>query len=165
MEHDTPSLQPESCKPDFVAELRPHRSLGRTGFLVLMGFISFTCLLSGFLFLLAGAWPVFLFFGLDVLVIWAAFKLNYRAARARERVSVQREELKVERIDPAGRVVEHRFNPFWTRFEIDRHEEYGITAMWLSSRNTRLMIGSFLNPADRESFAFEFGNALSRLKA
>ena len=50
----------------FSAVITPHRSLGRTGFLLLMlciGAVSFVC---GLLFLVIGAWPVFGFFGLDV---------------------------------------------------------------------------------------------------
>ena len=31
-----------------------------------------------------GAWPVFGFFGLDVLLIYWAFRLNFRAPRATE---------------------------------------------------------------------------------
>ena len=36
-------------------------------------------------FLLAGAWPVFGFFGLDVLLVYWAFRLNYRRARPTSR--------------------------------------------------------------------------------
>lgn len=151
-------------KPDFVAELTPYRSLGRTGFFVLMGFVSVTCFISGMLFLVIGAWPVFIFMGLDVMVVWLAFHLNYRAARARERISVGRSELRVQKFDPSGKVAEHVFNPFWTRLEVDRHEEYGITAMRLASRGETLVIGSFLNPVDKESFARAFSIALGRAR-
>ena len=151
--------------PDFVAELTPYRSLGRTGFLWLMAFVSFTCLLSGLMFLVMGAWPVFIFMGLDILIIYAAFKFNYHSARAKERVSIGRDELKIEKVHPSGRVVKHVLNPFWTRFEVNRHEEYGIVSMRVLSRDIELDIGSFLNPEDRESFAFAFGAALNRIKA
>jgi len=151
-------------KPEFIAELTPHRSLGRNGFLLLMGFIGVTCFLSGMMFLVMGAWPVFIAMALDVLIIWLAFHLNYRAAKAREVISVARDELKIQKFDPRGIMTEHLFNPFWTRFEVDRHDEIGITSMRLTTKEFSLPIGAFLNPDDRESFAHAFKNALGRVK-
>ena len=66
----------------FSALLTPHRSLNRTGFLVLMAFLSLISFAAGVVFLLMGAWPVFGFFGLDVLAIYWAFRINFRRARA-----------------------------------------------------------------------------------
>ena len=154
----------EENKPEFIAELTPHRSLGRTGFFLLMGFVAITCFISGMMFVLMGAWPVFVAMGLDAFIIWLAFKINYRAAKAREVISVARDELKIQKFDPAGRLVEHRFNPFWTRFEVDRHEEMGITSLRLTTKEFSLPIGAFLNPDDRESFADAFKSALGRVK-
>ena len=41
-----------------------------------LGGLSFV---SGMIFVLLGAWPVFGFFGLDVLLVYLAFRANYRA--------------------------------------------------------------------------------------
>ena len=43
--------------------------------MVAIGAVSFV---AGVVFLLMGAWPVFGFFGLDVLLLYWAFRLNYR---------------------------------------------------------------------------------------
>ena len=152
-------------EPFFRALLVPHRSLGRTGFLVLMGFCASVWLSTGALFLSIGAWPVFGFFGLDVLLLYLAFRFNYRAARAREEVSVSRTALDIVQVAPSGRRREHHFNPFWTRFRVARHEEIGITAMAVEGEGRRIAIGTFLNPDDRESFAAAFGRALATAKA
>jgi len=154
----------DNPKPDFIAELVPHRSLSANGFIFLMLFVGATCFLSGVMFLVMGAWPVFLFMVLDVLVIWIAFKINYRSGRIKERVYVGRDELKVEHYDAKGRIIEYIFNPFWTRFEVSRHELIGITDMRLKSRERVLSVGSFLNPDDRESFAHAFSNAIADAK-
>lgn len=151
-------------EPIFAARLTPHRSLGRTGFVLLMAFVAVTCFMSGMLFLVVGAWPVFFFFGLDVLLIWGAFKLNYRSGRAWEEISVWKDELELRRFSPAGKPTIHSFNPFWTRFQIDRHDEIGITRMALVERGRSVDVGSFLNPVDRESFAEAFGLALAKAK-
>lgn len=158
------ALSEEFQEPQFVAELTPHRSLGKTGFILLMVFVSLTCFISGLMFLVIGAWPVFMFMGLDILIVFAAFKLNYRDGRRLERISVSRNSLKVEKVAPSGKVQSHQFNPFWTRFEVDRHEEYGIMSMKLTSQGASLVIGSFLNPEDRASFATAFNHALISAK-
>lgn len=152
-------------EPFFKALLTPHRSLGRQGFMILMAALLAGWAFTGLIFLSQGAWPVFGFFGLDVLLLYLAFRANYRAARAREEVSVSRTALAVRKVAPSGRSVSHRFNPFWTRFDVARHEEIGITSMAVESRGQRVSVGSFLNPDDRESFAKAFGSALSKAKA
>lgn len=151
-------------KPFFQALLTPHRSLGRTGFMVLMGTLSAAWLASGAIFLANGAWPVFGFLGLDVLLVYGAFRLNYRAARAREEVSVSRTSLDIRKIAPSGKAVAHHFNPFWSRFSVNRHAEIGITRMAVDSRGESVPIGAFLNPDDRESFASAFSGALAKAK-
>lgn len=147
--------------PFFRAELLPYRSLGRTGFKVLMGIVFAISIVVGFFFLSIGAWPVLGFFGLDALLIYLAFKLNYRAARAREEVEISRTRLDIRKVAPSGRAVEHRFNPFWARFSIARHELIGITGMKVEGEGQSVPIGAFLNPDDRESFAAAFAQALA----
>ena len=65
----------------FSALLTPHRSLGPTGFLILMACLGGLSFVSGIIFVSIGAWPVFGFFGLDVLLVYLAFRANYRSAR------------------------------------------------------------------------------------
>lgn len=148
-------------EPIFSALLLPHRSMGRTGFIVVMGIIGFVWLVAGLFFLSVGAWPVLGFFGLDMLAVYIAFKMNYRAARAREEVSVSRLAVDIVKIAPSGRSEVHRFNPFWARFRVARHDEIGITGMAVEAGGQIVPIGAFLNPDDRESFATAFGRALS----
>src|SRR5262245_30848151 len=131
-------------EPFFRALLTPHRSLGRTGFAVLMAALLFGWLATGAIFLAHGAWPVFGFFGLDVLLVYVAFKANYRAARAREEVSVSRTSLDIRKIAPSGKTVAYHFNPFWARFAIARHQEIGITNMAVEGQGRRVQIGGFL---------------------
>ena len=162
--HPIPADGPEAIKPDFAATLFPHRSLSPAGFAILMGFVGVTCFVSGMLFLMIGAWPVLGFFGLDVAIIWFAFRANYRSGKAFEEIAVWPHDLLVRKISPTGKVREHRFNPFFARFRVDRHEEFGITRMSLAGEGREIDIGSFLNPLDRESFARAFSEALTRVR-
>lgn len=152
-------------EPLFRALLTPHRSLGPRGFRWLMGMLVAFWLAFGAIFLAIGAWPIFGFFGLDVLALWLAFRWNYRAARAREEVSVSRTRLDIRKVAPSGRAEDHRFNPFRARFSVDRHDEIGIVNMAVVGDGRNVPIGAFLNPDDRESFAKAFGRALATAKA
>ena len=60
---------------------------------VLMGCVAAVSFAAGLLFFLAGAWPVVGFLGLDVLLIYGAFKLSYRSARLMETIALTEEEL------------------------------------------------------------------------
>src|SRR4051794_40379135 len=144
-----PQPQPEL----FSALLTPHRSLNRAGFLALMMFVSFVSFAAGLAFLLMGAWPVLGFFGLDVLVIYWAFRINFRRATASEEISVTPSELRVRRVSHRGHVVEWVLNPLWVQFEQKSHAEFGIERLYLVSRGRRVSIGSFLGPDEKASFA------------
>jgi uncharacterized membrane protein len=145
----------------FTALLTPHRSLNRTGFLAVMLFLSAVSFGTGMIFLMMGAWPVVGFFGLDVLVIWWAFKVNFRTARAREEITVTPSELRVRRISHRGQVAEWVLNPLWVRLEQEADEEYGIERLYLISRGRTLSIGTFLGPEEKASFAKALIEALN----
>src|SRR6201985_3108649 len=127
-------FDPETAEPKlFCALLMPHRSLNRTGFLVLMGFLSVISFAAGIAFLLMGAWPVFGFFGLDVLLVYWAFRVNYRAAKAYEEVTVTHSELTVRKVSHRGAVSKWTLNPVWVRLDRDVHQEFGIERLFLVS--------------------------------
>ncbi|ATN35593.1 hypothetical protein ACO34A_17450 [Rhizobium sp. ACO-34A] len=158
------NLNSAAEKPIFAAELIPYRSLGRKGFRILLMLTGAICCVHAIFFTATGAWPIAFFFGLDFLLLYGAFWLNYRAARAREEVTVSRTSVSIRKFTPSGRMTEHRFNPFWARFFVRRHDEIGIVSMHVAGEGRRTDIGSFLNPDDRESFARAFKGALATVK-
>jgi uncharacterized membrane protein len=146
------------------AVLTPHRSLGHVGFLVLMIVFGVVSFISGMVFLLMGAWPVFGYFGLDVLLLYWAFRLNYRQAAAYEQVTVTPTALKVRKVSPGGTAREWVLNPLWVKLDKVVHEEYGVERLLLVSRGKHLAIGNFLGPDEKASFAQALGEALSEAK-
>lgn len=148
----------------FSAILTPHRSLTATGFLVVMALVGGLSFVAGLSFLLMGAWPIFGFFGLDVLLVYLAFRANFRAAAAFEQVSVTPTELKVRKVSHRGQVSEWTLNPIWVRLERDVHEEFGIERLFLVSRGRKLPIASFLAPNEKESFAAALAAAIGEAK-
>ncbi len=150
--------------PIFSAMITPHRSLNQVGFVVLMVALSIVSFAAGMLFLLMGAWPVFGFFGLDVLLLYWAFRVNYRRAAAYEQVIVTPTELTVRRVSHRGRVSEWTLNPLWVRLERDVMEEFGLQQLFLVSRGRKLPVGGFLGPDEKESLAKALGVALSEAR-
>src|ERR1700722_12683318 len=145
----------------FAARLTPHRSLSRTGFVLVMTVLGAVSIAAGMVFLLIGAWPVFGFFGLDVLLVYWAFRANYRAAAAYEEVTVTATELRVRKVSHRGKAAEWTVNPLWVKLERVTHEEFGIESLFLVSRDRRLPVATFLGPQEKESFAAALGAAIS----
>lgn len=160
----TPGNDPIPEPPIFSAVLTPHRSLSPRGFLIFMTVLGGISFIAGMVFLLAGAWPIFGFFGLDVLLVYWAFRLNYRAARAYEQVTVTPSELTVRKVSHRGDVNEWTLNPVWVRLQRDVHEEFGLQRLFLESHGRRLSIAGFLPPQEKESFALALSGALSEAK-
>jgi len=150
--------------PIFAATITPHRSLGATGFLVLMLATSAVGFVSGMMFLIIGAWPVFGFLGLDVLLLYVAFRANFRAARAYEEVTVTPSELTVRKVSHHGSVREWTLNPVWVRLDRVVHEEFGIERLFLVSYGRRLSIAGFLSPDEKASFATALSSALGEAR-
>lgn len=152
-------------RPFFTAVLTPYRSLGPNGFLILMLCLGAISFVAGLVFWSLGAWPVFGFFGLDMVLIWLAFRLNYASARQFEEVRVSRHEILVRKVGPGKRKLEFCFNPLWVRLSLTRIEDEGVTRISLTSRGETVDLGNFLNPEDRTSFASAMANALAAAKS
>src|SRR3984893_14697247 len=144
----------------FSAIVTPHRSLSRLGFVIVMAALGGLSFIAGPVFLLMGAWRVFGFFGLDVLLVYWAFRANYRAAAAYEEVTVTASELKVRKVSHRGKVSEWTLKPVWVKLERVTHEEFGIESLFLVSRDRRLPVATFLGPQEKESFAVALGAAI-----
>ncbi len=143
----------------FSAVLTPHRSLSPQGFLILMSLICLVSFGTGFVFYFLGAWPVLGFFGLDVLLIYIAFRLNYYAARLYETVDLTDEELRVTRVHPTGRHESWTFNPYWVRLEVTEHPSRP-NDLTLFSHGSGLTFGAFLTDDEKRDFAEALGGAL-----
>jgi uncharacterized membrane protein len=148
----------------FSATITPHRSLNRVGFWILIGGYGVVSFAAGMFFFLIGAWPVFGFLGLDVLLLYWAFRLNYRYAAAYEEIKVTPAALTVRKVNHRGIAREWTLNPLWVRLEKTVHQEFGIERLFLVSRGRELTVAGFLGPAEKASFAKALGAALGEAK-
>ncbi len=145
---------------EFSAVLTPYRSLSRRGFIVMMAAVSAVCFTAGLVFFMAGAWPVLGFFCLDVLLIYSAFKLNYRSRRAYETVSISGNELTVTKVHASGRSKSWTFNPYWAQVKLTTRTGRA-SQLLLSSHGRALVLGSFLSEDERQDFAAALSSALA----
>ena len=135
----------------FSAILTPHRSLSPQGFLIFMGLISLVCFTTGLVFTMMGAWPVMGFMGLDVALIYWAFRQNYKDAKIFETINLTADELILERVYPSGRKQNWSFNPFWINISLIEHSS-GATKMEIKSHGKALYFGHFLSDDERREF-------------
>ncbi len=145
------------------AVLHPYRSLKPRGFVILMAALAALSLIAGTICILAGCWPIFGFFGLDVLLVYVAFRASYRSARQHEAVRLTERALTVERVSVKGERNEFRFEPTWLRIIFDDTEER--SPLTLASHGRSLVVGSFLAPDERRTFAGQLRRAIAAWRA
>ena len=148
----------------YDAELAPHCSLPPRGFVAVMLLLAGVSGAIGVAFVLRGAWPVTPFFGLDLLLVYVAFRVSYRQARRREALRLTEESLTVERVGPKGERQHWRFQPFWLRVVLEEKDEHS-NRLVLASHGRMLVVGSFLGPDERRDVARDLTDALGRWKA
>lgn len=148
-------------RPVFDATITPHRSLGQNGFRLVMTLVCLASIVSSIPFVVLGAWPVAGFFGLDVIALFIAFHVNFRHARAFERIVVTPLEVLLRKVSHHGNEAVWRSNPAWTKLERQDDEDYGLLRLSLVSRGKSVAVAAALSPHEREGFADALGAALA----
>ena len=148
----------------FERVLLPHRSLPPRGFHLLMLVLGGISLAVGIGFVSIGAWPVCGFFGLDVALVYIAFRISYRSARQRETLRLLADQFTVERVSIRGERRLCRFQPFWLRVVIEERADES-NRLFVASHGRSLAIGDFLPPPMRRELAATLRTALARWRA
>jgi uncharacterized membrane protein len=148
----------------YDAVLKPHRSLPPRGFAVFMFVLAGLSFAVSLVFVLNGAWPVMPFFGVDVLLVFIAFRISYHRAKLREELRLTEESLTVERVGVKGERTRWQFQPSWLRLTFEEKDEH-TNRLTLASHGRSLVVGSFLGPAERRGVALGLKDALVRWRA
>jgi uncharacterized membrane protein len=154
---------PNQASEPFRAVLSPYRSLGARGFVTLMAALCAVNFVVGVAFWSIGAWPILVFCGLDVALIYVAFRLNYRDGRAYETVDLTPELLTVTSVDAYGRRRAFEFNPYWVRVNLHEHHD-GRTELELAHHGRRLVFARCLNDDEKREFAEALRHELVRVR-
>lgn len=148
----------------FDAILHPSRSLSPRGFFIVMVVLAALSFVSGMIFALNGAWPVFGFFGLDVALVYWAFRANYRAGHLTETIRLTDRALMIANITPEGQAKSWEFEPAWLRIDIDEGRlDQARLSLW--SHGKGLEIAAFLSPEERRDLAGALKVALAQRRA
>ncbi len=144
----------------FDAVLSPHRSLGPRGRFWLLAGVGVASSAFGILFWAMGAWPIFGFLGLDVLILWLCLRASARGADARETIRLTREKLVVHHVTARGAGHRIELQPYWLRVELEEHPS-GDCRVVLASHGAAVVVGSFLSPDERRDLALSLQRALA----
>ena len=150
-----------SKSENWSVTLTPHRSLTREGFVAVMAIVAFTSLVAGLMFYIAGAWPIAGFLGLDVLLVWWAFRRNFADAERFERITAAGDIVTLSRSSAIGTSEDTQFNRRWLRVELEYDELRELVGrLLLRSQGVSHEIASFLGAEERQSLAKELRRAL-----
>lgn len=154
-----PLLPIAGAAPPFRLVMTPYRSLSKPGFLVVMLFIGGVSFFAGIAFAVMGAWPVFGFFGLDVALIYWAFRRNYRSGRQLETIEIADGTLCLTHVDPWGERRVTELPSAWIEVRLrERHD--GRTMIALASHGREHTFGGFLTDEERKEIAPVLRDAL-----
>jgi uncharacterized membrane protein len=159
------TVSPEAAEathpPFFERVLFPHRSLASRNFHLLMALLGLISLTAGIGFVSIGAWPVIGFFGLDVALVYLAFRLNYRSARQSETIRLAGDAFTIERVSVRGKRCSWRFQAFWVRVILEERPDTS-NRLLVASHGRSLTIGDFVPPTTRRELAVTIREALAR---
>lgn len=146
-----------------VITLWPYRSLSLRGFQLFIAALASLMSLIGLGFYLLGAWPVIGFLGLEILIVWYAFKWNYRTGQLVETVAITPQQVDVTRTDWRGRTTTTRLDGAWIKAELEIQEKKR-GRLYLRQHAHKLEIGAFMPPSEKPSLAKALNAAFSRLR-
>jgi uncharacterized membrane protein len=148
----------------YDARLQPYRSLPPRGFALVMLVLGGASFILSVGCVLMGAWPITGFFGLDVALVYVAFRASYRSAHKTEHLRLTQEAMTVERVGVRGDRRAWRFEPAWLRLVFEEPDEDS-NRLYLASHGKTLSIGSFLAPAERKKLYADLKRALASWRA
>jgi uncharacterized membrane protein len=151
--NDYPASDALADQPVFAARITPQRSLSPRGTALVLLFVALVSFCVSVPFVVLGAWPIAGFFGLDVLLVWLAFKIHQNDAKAYEEVELTAIRLTLRDVPARGPTRLMEFNPDWTRLKRDVHAEFGVERLSVEEGRRRVEIARHLGRSEKAEFA------------
>ena len=145
----------------FDALITPGHRLGPHGLALVMVVLGVVIFTVGMAFLLNGAWPVFGFFGLGLVLVYWAIRVVVLRGRAFERLHLTRSAFCIRRVDTRGRTQELELQPYWLGVEIWGRQE--AEEIRLRSHGVAHRVGVWLSPMECLTLAEAIEDALAAL--
>jgi uncharacterized membrane protein len=150
--------------PLYRLVLKPHRSLSRAGFaLVLLIAWGFSVMPLLVLLGTSALWALLPFLLGTLVLLWFFIELNYRDAAMCEELSLWPDVIRVDRFNPRKASQHWQANPYWVRLKI--YPEGGPVENYLTLKGAGRVIelGAFLSPEEREDIYHDLNRRLGRL--
>lgn len=145
----------------YEISLYPYRSLNKTGFLVLMLCLGLVSFVAGIMFMIKGAWPVFGFFGIDILLVYIFFKINFKSGKKKEILVLTKNQLIVKFYDSKKILKTQRLDANWLKIRLIRFKNE-MSKLQISSKNKSIIVGSFLRHEEKIDVVNSLQKALKK---
>lgn len=155
-------LQATTTTPLFSASLKPDRPSLAGGWVTLVVAAVLASPLA--VFVPEALIPAVAAFGAGSVGLTALSVRQSRRKRLTQQVTLWADQLEIAISDPNGARTLRRFDPKTVRLVLDRDDNEKTVAMRLRAGKDELVLGAFLNPEDRSSFARAFGTALRKAR-
>ena len=145
----------------YEISLYPYRSLNKIGFFILMFALGLVSFIAGIIFMLKGAWPVFGFFGLDILLVYIFFRLSFKSGKEFEIVNLTKKKLIIKKYKEKKIIKTYILDANWVKIQIQNPLEHS-SKLQISSKNKSIIIGSFLRLDEKIEVLQNIENALRK---
>jgi len=143
-------------------KIYPSQSLSKTGFRVLMLLFILPAFLIGMYFSFRGAWPVAGFLGLELVLIYLAFKISFISSRASEHITLDEKIFKICYHERNKVVKTINLEPTWLKVQLNNNLIPGRLA--LTSHGKQNIIGKYLSTEERTIVAEKIKSSLHNWK-
>ena len=141
--------------------LKPYRSLNKIGFITMMVVLCGFSFITGIIFMKKGAWPVFGFFGLDILLVYIFFRLSYKSGKEFEVINLTKKKLIIKKYKEKKIIKTYILDANWVKIQIQNPLEHS-SKLQISSKNKSIIIGSFLRLDEKIEVLQNIENALRK---
>lgn len=141
--------------------LKPYRSLNKIGFITMMVILCGFSFITGIIFMKKGAWPVFGFFGLDILLVYIFFRLSFKSGKEFEVINLTKKKLIIKKYKEKKIIKTYILDANWVKIQIQNPLEHS-SKLQISSKNESIIIGSFLRLDEKIEVLQNIENALRK---
>jgi uncharacterized membrane protein len=134
---------------EFSLVVRRNNALSAEGRYLVLGTLSALMLAISVGFAAIGAWPILPFAGLEIALVFIAFRLMERHAGDYESVRIQDHRVVIERV-MGGRVRRFEFNRHWARLVVREPRGVQGGGLALQAHGEEVEFGAFLTGEQRE---------------
>jgi uncharacterized membrane protein len=144
-------------------KIYPNQSLRPKNFIILMFLIIIPAGFISIAFYLIGAWPVLGFMGLEIILIYIAFKILFYRNKFYEHIVLNNKKLNIF-FNKQNKVLKKiELEPTWLQVKIENIYK-NKDMLTLSSHGKKIILGSFLIPEERQVLAKTIRSGLNDWK-